>query len=114
MDKTGEDWIATSLRPDPSVRSGRERALGQAHVGILCNKPSRIEPKTPSGEKRPNAPLFFRQDSTFFQVPASCSLLDKIRERNRAAASWRSIVLRRRAKRHAGLGPKCRAGHRQL
>jgi hypothetical protein len=32
MDKPGEDWIATSLRPDPSVRSGRERALGQAHV----------------------------------------------------------------------------------
>ena len=84
MDKTGEDWIATSLRPDPSVRSGRESALGQAHVGILCNKPSRIEPKTPAQVRRDQTPPCFSERTAPFFSTASCSLLDKIRERNRA------------------------------
>jgi hypothetical protein len=39
-DKTGEDWIANSPRPDPSVLSGRKHALRQADVGILSDKPS--------------------------------------------------------------------------
>ena len=45
---------------DPSVDLCQSLDVGNVTTATITNL-------NPAGEKRPNAPLFFRQDSTFFQ-----------------------------------------------